>query len=74
MPVSENNGIAYNKLIDDYSSSSYIYICEALAGSATSNAVWKIFRITLATGLLQWADGDNNFDNVADDRTSLSYS
>lgn len=74
MPITETNGIAHNKLVDDYTSASYLYVCEAVSGSATSSAVWKIFRMTLATGLIQWADGDNNFDNIADNRASLSYS
>lgn len=52
------------------------YIGFAKIGSATSAAVWQIFRVqkTGSTTLIQYADGNENYDNVFDDRASLSYS
>lgn len=59
---------------DDYTDPLYLYSCEAPAGTATSAAGWRVSRYTYATGKLQYADGDTNYDNVADDRASLTYS
>lgn len=52
----------------------YTYVGYANPGSATSAAVWKVIRITDATGVTEFADGNCNFDNVYDDRATLSYS
>jgi hypothetical protein len=50
------------------------YIGYAVAGSLPSAAVWKIKRIDESSGLLiEWADGNTSFDNVWDDRVSLTY-
>ncbi len=59
---------------DTTSSASYSYSCEAPAGTATSAAGWRISRYEYATGKNMYADGDTNYDNVADDRASLTYS
>jgi hypothetical protein len=58
-------------------SSTTTYICRAAPGSVTSSAVWQVMRIdTSTTGatIILFADGNKNFDNVADNRASLSYS
>lgn len=52
----------------------YIYFGEAVTGSATSSAVWRIKRLTIATGVILFADGNANFDNVWNSRAGLSYS
>ena len=52
------------------------YIGEALPGTVTSAALWRIKRM-VETGpdiVITWADGDANFNNVWDDRAGLSYS
>jgi hypothetical protein len=59
----------------DEASATVTYVGEAEAGSATSGAVWRVKRIT-TTGAdlsIKWADGDTLFDNVWDNRASLSY-
>lgn len=60
----------------DKVSSTLFYGGKAAPGSATSAAVWQIQQITLVSDDVEilWADGDGNFDNVWDDRLSLSYS
>ena len=62
----------------DYASSTINYYGHAPPGSATSAAVWRIKRETLdsqsRTTLIQYADGDAGFNNVWDDRATLSYS
>lgn len=50
------------------------YICFAPEGSLTADAVWKILRKNKTTGEILYADGDQLYDNVCDDRESLSYS
>ena len=52
------------------------YIGEAIPGTATSAALWRIKRM-VETGpdlVITWADGNESFDNVWDNRASLSYS
>jgi hypothetical protein len=49
----------------------------AAPGSATSAAAWAIVRHTYTGALLtatEFADGNLNFDNVWDDRATLTYS
>lgn len=53
-----------------------VYIGWALPGSLTANAVWKITKLTYSgTDLVSqvWADGNTKFDNVWDNRASLTY-
>lgn len=55
----------------DSSDSSITYIGEARVGEATSNGVWRVQKITSSS--ITWADGNANFDNIWDNRESLSY-
>lgn len=55
----------------------FSFIGEAIVGSTTSAPVWRIRRVVedLVKGsLVQFADGDREFDNVWDDRLVLAYS
>ncbi len=51
------------------------YVGKAEPGSATDAAVWQITKVTEASGdvVIEYADGDANFNNIWDDRLSLSY-
>lgn len=62
--------------IIDGNADGYQYKGIAAPGTATSAASWQIRRWNLSGYpiITQWADGNNNTDNVWDDRTSLSYS
>lgn len=52
-----------------------IYLARALPGSSQSNPVWQAMKVDGTTGIVvTWADGNSNFDNVATDLTTLSYS
>lgn len=62
---------ALNLKIDD--AGTYKYVGEAAPGKATSEPVWRIMRITNATGDIQHADV-GRFSQVWDNRASLSYS
>lgn len=61
----------YTTKIDD--TGTYKYVGEAIPGTATSSARWRIMRVTNATGNIDWA-AHGDFRSVWDDRASLSYS
>lgn len=61
----------------DFITDDEFYIGEALPGTATSVAQWRIKYITVAGDgdvSVVWADGDDNFDNSWDNHLSLLYS
>lgn len=63
----------YAVRIDD--SGAYTYVGKAVSGSSTASAVWQIQRLDESSGLvILFADGDTLFNNVWDNRVSLSYS
>jgi len=59
--------------VDD--AGTYVYVGYAIVGSTTSSAVWKIKRIK-TTNVVEvlYAGGNAFYDNVWNDRSSLSYS
>lgn len=70
------SGLPLAMIIDDDSTVNITYFCYAEPGSGTAQPVWRI-KVIDETGsypVFKWADGDCEFDNVASDRTSLSYS
>lgn len=61
----------------DGEDATYNYVGKAPVGSSTSTACWQIFRLTnsaTASIIIEWADGDDLFNNVWNDRATLSYS
>ena len=65
--------------LDDTVSGTILYFAQAVAGALNSAAVWQIQRITFPTpgeddSVIEWADGNIQFDNIWDDRLTLSYS
>lgn len=61
----------------DGASPETIYRGTANPGTATSAASWRMERITIAVDgdvTIEFADGNDNFDNIYDNRASLSYS
>jgi hypothetical protein len=65
--------LAYRK---DDPGAGTVYEGDAEPGSASNAAVWRIKRTVTSGGSITvtWADGNGNFDNVWDNRASLSYS
>ena len=66
--------IQYNRLIDTVDN--FIYIGEALPGSATSDAKWRIKRVDQQAGddyNIIWAEGSADFDKIWDNRLTLTY-
>ena len=67
--------LEYIKYIDSPNANT-TYIGVAKTGTLTSGALWRIKKI-LTSGYVTtilWADGNTFFDNVWDNRASLSYS
>lgn len=60
---------------NDKSANNKEYFGWAKIGIATSAAKWKIMRITYVGDdfTVEWADGNQLYDNVWDNRTSLTY-
>jgi len=61
------------KLIDEGATATYVG--QAQDGSLESDPVWQIQKIDTSSGVsILWADGNNKFDNIWDDRATLTYS
>jgi hypothetical protein len=60
----------------DDAGSGVTYVGNAAAGASVAAAVWQIKKIVELNGdiTITWADGNGQFDNVWNDRASLSYS
>lgn len=52
------------------------YFGDAQPGTATSAACWRIKKVTetSTTLVIEWASGSNHFNQIWDNRLSLSYS
>jgi hypothetical protein len=61
--------------IDD-ASSTITYVGEAAFGQSESNAAWRIKKLETVGSVLKitWADGNDSFDNIWDNRATISYS
>lgn len=61
--------------VDESSVADTTYVGYAEIGSLPENAVWQIRRIYEgAQTIITWADGNENFDNIWNNRISLTYS
>lgn len=60
----------------DETSASTTYVGKASVGASESSASWQIQRIVVSGTVtsFSFADGNENFDNVWNNRSSLSYS
>lgn len=83
IPVTQNGSWTVTTLPTLYSkrydqvSDVLAYLGDASVGSATSGSVWRIQKLVFTTAgsvTITFADGNTNFDNVWDNRASLSYS
>jgi|ETNvirome_6_1000_1030641.scaffolds.fasta_scaffold13580_3 hypothetical protein len=59
----------------DIASTTVTYIGQAAPGSTSNQAVWRIQRVNIVGSSIEilYADSNDNFDNVWDDRGTLSY-
>lgn len=61
----------------DQASSTTAYLGEAAVGANASAPAWRIQKMVFGVDgdvTITWADGNSAFDNVWDNRASLSYS
>jgi hypothetical protein len=71
--TSENIGQALR--LDDTTTANVTYVGKAKVGALEADNVWQIQKINEASGMIiTWADGDEKFDNIWDNRASLTYS
>lgn len=65
----------YATQIDDTSTASVTYIGKAVIGSSSASAVWQVQKIDESSNptTIKWADGNDAFDNIFNNRTSLTY-
>lgn len=72
-PFKFTDGLSYAIKITE--SGDYTYVAFANPGTAESAESWQCLRIDESSGFrLEWADGNTNFDNSAEDLTALDYS
>jgi len=60
----------------DEVSASLTYVGWAVPGTLDAAATWRVMRmsVTGTVTAIEWADGDESFDNVWSSRAGLSYS
>lgn len=51
----------------------YVYVGKAVPGTLNSSPSWQIIRYTADFSEGIYADGNDSFDNIWDNRSSLSY-
>jgi hypothetical protein len=67
-------GMPTTTRLDDTTTTDTTYIGKASIGSNTSEEAWQIAKLDTSSGLVKtWADGDALFNNIWDDRASLTY-
>ncbi len=73
-----NTSRPYAIMIDSISTTQVTYIGKAAVGSLISDPVWQIMKIDESGSpintVINYADGNADFDNIFSNRTSLSYS
>ena len=71
-----NDKLFYDCRLVDESNSNVVYKGFANPGALVTQPIWAIQKITNSGGILsyQWADGNKNFDNIWNNRKTLSYS
>lgn len=73
---SDGDMVKYTTHLDD-TGGAVIYIGKAQIGSATSAAVWQIERLSTTSAgyiYMDWAGGNDEYDNVFDNRAIFTYS
>lgn len=64
----------FSMRVDD-ASSAVTYVGKAYVGASEASASWQIQRLTTTGTVLdvKWADSNTKFDNIWDNRASLTY-
>lgn len=61
-------------IADSTTTTGVTYFCEAPVGIATSAAGWRCAKWDSTAGTFKYADANTKYDNIADNRASLTYS
>jgi hypothetical protein len=69
--LSVSSAAATNLLVDD--TGTYTYLGKAAPGTATSASSWQVSRVTNATGDTSFGNNSVDFDQIWDNRASLTY-
>lgn len=75
-PISSGGASQTNYAVrwDDTTTDNVTYVGKATISSVSGDAAWQIKKIDNTNGgIITWADGDDEFDNVWDNRASLTY-
>lgn len=60
--------------VDETTNATYTYVGKAVPGTPTASAYWQVFRFETSGNInLEYADNNDAFDNVWDNRDSLTY-
>lgn len=65
--------IVYTVRLDE-NINGYTYIGKAMPGAVEADSVWQIMRMDAASTSFIFANGSDDFNQVWNDRTTLSYS
>jgi len=76
IPILQAEDLSKFIILIDEPDSNTAYYGFAEPGSSTSDPVWRIMKKSVSGTVTSylWADGNTKFDNIWDNRTSLSYS
>lgn len=65
--------LAIRYVVDSVTATTF-YLGKATPGTATNAASWQIMKVDESAGtVITWADGNTDFDNIWDNRQSLTY-
>lgn len=70
------NIVGETKLVDEPdANTTYVGKCKLGSSAATDEAIWQIKKISISGNVttINYADGNDNYDNVWDNRAALSY-
>lgn len=56
------------------SASGYVYHALAPVGTASGASAWRVFRETVATGTIEWANGNANWDKTLINVSGYTFS
>lgn len=74
--VTNQGGVSPNTVLLDAVSDTVTYVGKASPGTSVAAASWQVFRMTTTLEgdlSLEYADGNAAYDNVWDNRASLTY-
>lgn len=74
-PFKMTRGVEEKTLMDEVDSNT-LYVGKAAMGVETSTASWQIKKISTSSTVttIAYADSNDNYDNIWDNRASLTYS